>query len=64
MQLLKYIEAADLCAKSETERAKLLCFYSLIQQGFYGRTLLLRHQVLWLAELQSKDLVHLQSLCL
>ena len=33
MQLLKYMEAADLAAKTEVERAKLLCFYHFKEDG-------------------------------
>ncbi len=33
MQLLKFIEATNLVSKSETERAKLLCFYHLKENG-------------------------------
>lgn len=33
VQLLKYMEAADLAAKTEVERAKLLCFYHFKEDG-------------------------------
>lgn len=33
MQLLKYMEAVDLAHKSEVERAKLLCYYHLKEEG-------------------------------
>ena len=39
MQLLKFIEAVDLVAKSEVERAKLLCFYHFKEDGETAFTL-------------------------
>ncbi len=33
MQLIDYMEATDLCSKSEAERAKLLCFYHYKETG-------------------------------
>ena len=33
MQLLKFMEAVDLATKTEAERAKLLCFYQLKENG-------------------------------
>ena len=33
MQLLKYMEAVELAIKSEVERAKLLCYYHLKEEG-------------------------------
>lgn len=33
MQLLKYMEAVELAHKSEVERAKLLCYYHLKEEG-------------------------------
>lgn len=39
MQLLKFMEAVDLSAKPEVERAKLLCFYHLKEDGVSAFTM-------------------------
>lgn len=48
MQLLKFMEAVDLAAKPETERATLLCFYHYKEDG--ETTFTMAKIVLWLEE--------------
>ena len=48
MQLLKFMEAVDLAAKPETERATLLCFYHYKEDG--ETTITMAKIVLWLEE--------------
>ena len=48
MQLLKFMEAVDLTAKQEAERAKLLCFYHYKEDGETSFTM--ANISLWLEE--------------
>lgn len=48
MQLLKYMEAVDLTAKTEVERAKLLCFYHYKENG--ETTFAMAKIALWMLE--------------
>ena len=48
MQLLKFMEAVDLAARPEVERAKLLCFYHYKEDG--GTEFAMANISLWLEE--------------
>ena len=48
MQLLRFMDAVNLTAKSEAERATLLCFYHYKESGQSGFTM--ANIVLWLEE--------------
>lgn len=48
MQLLKFMDAVGLAAKSETERAKFLCFYHLKEDGV--STFTMSNIAVWMEE--------------